>query len=134
MIRSAWSRRVTRTSFIFNETLIRFKFGLLASSSTSQTARLRFQVENLWADRDQRQTGGVGGSASDAVPLSWGIDDRQIGAIVVGQLEGLSQAPGLCRDDDGNSAARRSFHFAAPVTRLTLTTSLEVRSGCGTYR
>jgi len=65
----------------------------------------------VWTDRDQRQAGGVGGSGSDAVALSWGIDDRQIGAIVAGQLEGLSQAAGLCRDEDGNICGAPVFPF-----------------------
>ena len=34
----------------------------------------------------------------------------------------------------GISAAHRSFHFTALVTRLALTTLLELRSGCGTNR
>ena len=60
------------------------------------------------------------------------MDDRQIGAIVVGQLEGYRKRLAYAETKTGISAARRSFHFAAPITRLALTTSLEVRSGCGT--
>lgn len=75
-----------------------------------------FKIEDLRANRDQNEIGAASRFGCDAVAFAGGIDNREIGTVITGEIERRAQPARLCGYD--SRIIRRPPIFPSRGARL----------------